>query len=44
MENNCLNNTPDNLHTDLKTLIESGLLDPKTIPYLSQLDIDAEQI
>lgn len=44
MENSCPSNTPDNLHTDLRALLESGLLNPKAIPYLSQLDIDAEQL
>lgn len=44
MENSYRNNTPDNLHTDLKSLIESGQLNQKAIPYLSQLDINAEQL
>lgn len=44
MENSFSNSISENLHTDIKSLVESGLLNQKVIPYLSKLDIDAEQL
>lgn len=44
MPNDFDKDNADNLHPEIKALIESGKMNPKTIPYLSGLDIDAEQL